>query len=161
MKTTPNTQSSKEDSRRPTLNLLQTSLTFQRLHTAFLNTLQNRLKDVKHFELEASQALVLYQIGNRKLSVNDIALYGYYDQTNITHTLKKFIALNYITKTTYSEDRRKTLVCLTKKALTLCAALDTIIQDLTTEIKLSLSPSDEENLSLCLQTLKNFWSILL
>jgi len=97
------------------------------LNVLFLKSLKNNMDRTYKFEVTPTQAMIVYRINNRILSINDIIKEGYYKGANVTYNLRKLDHNGYISKTLNHYDGRSTLIGLTDKGRSLWENIDSVI----------------------------------
>lgn len=86
-----------------------------KVNRAFMNRVEIELQLNKIYEINASQALLLKNIGKSRTNVSKVCSQGYYLGTNISYNLNILLKGGYLTKEIYEEDRRCAYLFLTKK----------------------------------------------
>lgn len=89
----------------------------ERLHRMFLEVLKFELNQSRIRDINNVQALVLYNIGEKKMSVGELTAHGCYLGSNVNYNLRKMIENGYIFACLNEYDRRSTDVSLTHKGL--------------------------------------------
>ena len=96
----------------------------ERIHRLYLDLIGAELERLGINDLNNVQALLLYNIGERTLSVGEICARGYYLGTNISYNLRKLAQVGYVEQASAIHDRRASLTKLTKKGSQLCKNID-------------------------------------
>jgi DNA-binding MarR family transcriptional regulator len=87
----------------------------ERLHRQFLDVLHSELDRLGIHDINNSQALILFNIGNDELTVGELTARGYYLGTNVTYNLKKLVESGYVRQERSHRDRRSVRVSLSDK----------------------------------------------
>jgi DNA-binding MarR family transcriptional regulator len=116
-----------------------------RVTKAFLDLLKSILDKANIVDITPIQSVVLYNIGEGRISVGDITTRGYYIGSNVSYNLKKMIEMNYITSEESENDKRITQIRLTEKGLDLYKIIDE---------KISEKPIDQNNCSNLIKRIK-------
>ena len=116
-----------------------------RVTKAFLDLLKSILDKANIVDITPIQSVVLYNIGEGRISVGDITTRGYYIGSNVSYNLKKMIEMNYITSEESEHDKRLTQIRLTEKGLDLYKIIDE---------KISEKPIDQNNCSNLIKRIK-------
>lgn len=116
-------------------NYLNVISSVERIHRLFLEVIDCELERLKISDINSTQALVLYNIGEKVLSVGEIAARGYYIGTNVSYNLKKITAAGYIEQNVATYDRRSSLIKLSKKGLQLYKSIDIAINQQSNNLK--------------------------
>ena len=99
----------------------------ERIHRLYLDLISAELERLEINDINNMQALLIYNIGDRTLSVGEICARGYYLGTNISYNLRKLAQIGYVEQTAAVHDKRASLTKLTKKGLQICKNVDNII----------------------------------
>lgn len=90
-----------------------------RINKAFLDLLKSILDTAKIFDITPIQSIILYNIGENRISVGDITHKGYYIGSNVSYNLKRMIKMDYVATEESDHDKRLTQIKLTEKGLSL------------------------------------------
>ncbi|WP_255448435.1 MarR family transcriptional regulator [Telmatospirillum sp. J64-1] len=114
----------------------------ERLHRHFLDVLRTELRQMGIDDINAVQALLLYNIGEDEVVIRDLKDRGYYHGSNVSYNIKKLTEFGYLTQERCAHDRRSVRLRLTDKGMALCNG----IRDLQTHLSSRLSPEMEDGL---------------
>lgn len=92
----------------------------ERLHRLFLDVLRTELRRRGVDDINAVQALLLYNIGESEVVIRDLKDRGYYHGSNVSYNIKKLTEYEYLGQERSSHDRRAVVLRLTAKGLALC-----------------------------------------
>jgi DNA-binding MarR family transcriptional regulator len=92
----------------------------ERLHRHFLDVLRTELRRMDVDDINAVQALLLYNIGEAEVVVRDLKDRGYYHGSNVSYNIKKLTEFDYLEQERCSHDRRSIRLKLTDKGMRLC-----------------------------------------
>lgn len=95
----------------------------ERLHRHFLDVLRTELRRLSIEDINAVQALLLYNIGEAEVVIRDLKDRGYYHGSNVSYNIKKLTEFGYLTQERCSHDRRSVRLRLTDKGMNLCKAV--------------------------------------
>ena len=87
----------------------------ERLHRLLLDVIKDELERLGQIELNAVQALLLFNIGHKTLTAGELKSRGYYQGSNVSYNLKKLVELGYMHHQRCEIDRRSVRVKLTDK----------------------------------------------
>ena len=87
----------------------------RRLHRRLLDVIKDEFDRNGRTDLNAMQALLLFNIGNSELTAGELRSRGYYLGSNVSYNLKKLVDLGFITHQRSRIDRRSVRVSLTPK----------------------------------------------
>ena len=91
----------------------------ERLHRHFLDVLRAELHRLEVDDINAVQALLLYNIGEDEVVIRDLKDRGYYHGSNVSYNIKKLTEFNYLQQERSTHDRRSIRLRLTGKGLRL------------------------------------------
>jgi len=98
----------------------------ERLHRHFLDVLRTELRRLSVEDINAVQALLLYNIGENEVVIRDLKDRGYYHGSNVSYNIKALTETGYLTQERSPHDRRSVRLRLTDKGLALCTAIHTL-----------------------------------
>lgn len=123
----------------------------ERLHRHFLDVLRTELRRMDVDDINAVQALLLYNIGEAEVVIRDLKDRGYYHGSNVSYNIKKLTEFEYLEQERCSHDRRSIRLKLTEKGMRLCNG----IRDLQNRLanKVSASPENLRGLEVAAQSM--------
>lgn len=92
----------------------------ERLHRHFLDVLRSELRRMDVDDINAVQALLLFNIGENEVVIRDLKDRGYYQGSNVSYNIKKLTDYGYLSQERSPHDRRAVILRLTDKGLRLC-----------------------------------------
>ncbi|NNE51266.1 MAG: MarR family transcriptional regulator [Sulfitobacter sp.] len=87
----------------------------ERLHRLLLDVIKDELERVGVLEINAVQALLLFNIGDNEVTAGELKSRGYYQGSNVSYNLKKLVEMGYMHHQRCEIDRRSVRVRLTEK----------------------------------------------
>ena len=87
----------------------------ERLHRRLLDVIKDEFDRKGQSDINAIQALLLFNIGNSELTAGELRSRGYYLGSNVSYNLKKLVELGFINHQRSRIDRRSVRVSLTDK----------------------------------------------
>jgi DNA-binding MarR family transcriptional regulator len=87
----------------------------ERLHRRLLDVVKDEFDRNGRSDINAIQALLLFNIGNAELTAGELRSRGYYLGSNVSYNLKKLVELGFISHERSRTDRRSVRVSLTEK----------------------------------------------
>jgi len=104
-------------------NYLDALSSVERLHRLLLDVIKDEFERLGYFELNAVQALLLFNIGENEVTAigenevtaGELKSRGYYQGSNVSYNLKKLVDMGYMHHQRCEIDRRSVRVKLTKK----------------------------------------------
>lgn len=132
----------------------------ERLHRRLLDVIKNRMEIDGRTDLNAVQALLLYNIGGSELTAGELRTRGYYLGSNVTYNLKKLVEMGYINHARSEHDRRSVRISLTPMGIEVCELVDSLYDEQLTELLADglLSPQEMKALRRSLRNLERFWT---
>ena len=87
----------------------------ERLHRQLLDVIKSELERLGQGDVNAVQALLLYNIGDSELTAGELRSRGHYLGSNVSYNLKKLVDAGYISHERSKTDRRSVRVALTEE----------------------------------------------
>ena len=87
----------------------------ERLHRRLLDVIKDEFDRNGRSDINAIQALLLFNIGTSELTAGELRTRGYYLGSNVSYNLKKLVEMDFISHERSSTDRRSVRVALTNK----------------------------------------------
>jgi DNA-binding MarR family transcriptional regulator len=106
----------------------------ERLHRHFLDVLRAELHRLEVDDINAVQALLLYNIGEDEVVIRDLKDRGYYHGSNVSYNIKKLTEFQYLTQERCAHDRRSIRLRLTDKGMRLCNGVRELQNHLASKI---------------------------
>lgn len=86
----------------------------ERLHRLLLDVIKDEFERVGILEINAVQALLLFNIGDNEVTAGELKSRGYYQGSNVSYNLKKLVEMGYMHHQRCEIDRRSVRVRLTE-----------------------------------------------
>jgi len=87
----------------------------ERLHRLLLDVIKDEFERVGVQEINAVQALLLFNVGDNEVTAGELKSRGYYQGSNVSYNLKKLVDSGYMHHQRSEIDRRSVRVRLTEK----------------------------------------------
>ena len=87
----------------------------ERLHRLLLDVIKDEFERLGVLEINAVQALLLFNIGDNEVTAGELKSRGYYQGSNVSYNLKKLVEMGYMHHQRCEIDRRSVRVRLTEK----------------------------------------------
>jgi len=87
----------------------------ERLHRLLLDVIKDEFERVGILEINAVQALLLFNIGDNEVTAGELKSRGYYQGSNVSYNLKKLVETGFMHHQRCEIDRRSVRVKLTDK----------------------------------------------
>jgi DNA-binding MarR family transcriptional regulator len=94
---------------------LETLSLVERLHRLLLDVIKDEFERVGVLDINAVQALLLFNIGDNEVTAGELKSRGYYQGSNVSYNLKKLVEMGYMHHQRCEIDRRSVRVRLTGK----------------------------------------------
>lgn len=132
----------------------------ERLHRLLLDVIKDEFERVGVLEINAVQALLLFNIGDNEVTAGELKSRGYYQGSNVSYNLKKLVEMGYMHHQRCEIDRRSVRVKLTPRGRE--------IRDVVTglfmrhaeglESKGVIGPEGIENITTSLKRVERYWT---
>ncbi|MXU65699.1 MarR family winged helix-turn-helix transcriptional regulator [Oceanomicrobium pacificus] len=87
----------------------------ERLHRLLLDVVKDEFERLGQLDINAVQALLLFNVGDNEVSAGELKTRGYYQGSNVSYNLKKLVESGYMSHERSAVDRRAVRVRLTAK----------------------------------------------
>ena len=139
---------------------LKTLTLIERLHRQLLDVIKDELERVDQTDINAVQALLLFNIGDSELTAGELRSRGHYLGSNVSYNLKKLVEAGYISHARSDRDRRSVRVSLTSAGFAVRDKIDGLferhLQSLEKVGDVSAEMMNGTNLTL--ERLERFWA---
>lgn len=132
----------------------------ERLHRLLLDVIKDEFERVGVLEINAVQALLLFNIGDNEVTAGELKTRGYYQGSNVSYNLKKLVEMGYMHHQRCEIDRRSVRVKLTDKG----RKIRDVVSDLFSrhadglQQKGVLGPDGIDDISRSLKRMERYWS---
>ena len=132
----------------------------ERLHRRLLDVIKDEFDRRGRTDVNAVQALLLYNIGDKELSAGELRTRGYYLGSNVSYNIKKLVETGYLHHSRSRVDRRSVRISVTPAG----REVHEIVRGLyekhmrTVEQIGGVSRDDFERLNASLARLERFWT---
>jgi DNA-binding MarR family transcriptional regulator len=131
----------------------------ERLHRRCLDVIKAEIDRLEIRDLNAAQAMILFNIGDKELPMGELIERGYYLGSNVSYNVKKMVENNYVTQTPSPYDKRSLHVKSSEKGLKICDRLHKLFAWHADQLESGLISADElESSKDALSRLEGFWS---
>lgn len=138
------------------LKLLQL---IERLHRQLLDVIKNELDRSDQKEVNAVQALLIYNIGDAELTAGELRTRGHYLGSNVSYNLKKLVESGYISHKKSTSDRRSVRVSLTDKGIEIRDQINALFERHLGSVEKvgDVNQQMMDTTNLTLERLERFW----
>lgn len=132
----------------------------ERLHRRLLDVVKDEFDRTGDGDINAVQALLLFNLGDAELTAGELRSRGYYLGSNVSYNLKKLVDMGFVHHQRSRTDRRSVRVSLTDKGREVADVVDGLYRRHMKSIEKvgGLGVQDFENLNKSLQRLERFWT---
>ena len=130
----------------------------ERLHRRLLDVIKDEFDRQGRSDVNAIQALLLFNIGNSELTAGELRSRGYYLGSNVSYNVKKLSESGYLMNERSVHDRRSIRVRLTPKGRTLRDRLSIMLnRHIDILAQTPIRDTDLQGAAATLQQLERFW----
>ncbi|MFM8859509.1 MAG: transcriptional regulator LdtR [Methylocystis sp.] len=132
----------------------------ERLHRRLLDVVKDEFDRRGNQELNSTQALLIFNIGDREMTASELRTRGYYLGSNVSYNVKKLVELGYLHYVKSRIDRRTVRISLTEKGRDIQNAI-AMLYDKHAQIVEQIGGVSAEEFSLLnssLSRLERFWT---
>jgi len=132
----------------------------ERLHRRLLDVIKDEFDRRGRNDINAIQALLLFNIGNAELTAGELRSRGYYLGSNVSYNLKKLVELGFINHQRSRVDRRSVRISLTPKGQEIADVVGRLYERHVGSIEQVGGINREEfrQMNRALQRLDRFWN---
>ncbi|MEE9375922.1 MAG: winged helix DNA-binding protein [Rhizobiaceae bacterium] len=132
----------------------------ERLHRRLLDVIKDEFDRQGRSDINAVQALLLYNLGDAELTAGELRTRGYYLGSNVSYNLKKLVDMGYIHHQRSRTDRRSVRVSLTEEGKNVAQTVDALYERHTQSLEQigEINSESFEQLNKSLQRLERFWT---
>lgn len=132
----------------------------ERLHRRLLDVIKDEFDRSGRSDINAVQALLLFNIGNSELTAGELRSRGYYLGSNVSYNLKKLVDLGYLNHQKSRVDRRAVRISLTEDGAEIAAVVAGLYDRHINSIAKvgGIGQSEFESLNTLMQKLDRFWN---
>ena len=132
----------------------------ERLHRLLLDVIKDEFERVGVLELNAVQALLLFNIGEQEVTAGELKSRGYYQGSNVSYNLKRLVDMGYMHHQRCEIDRRSVRVRLTAKGRQVRDMVASLFRRHAEgmETRGILGPDGLDSVTSALKRLERFWS---
>ncbi|GKY90219.1 MarR family winged helix-turn-helix transcriptional regulator [Sinisalibacter aestuarii] len=139
---------------------LETLSLVERLHRLVLDVIKDEFERLGVLEVNAVQALLLFNIGDHEVTAGELKSRGYYQGSNVSYNLKKLVEMGYMHHQRSEIDRRSVRVRLTAKGRGVRDVVATLFarHAEAVEARGVLGPQALEEANSALKRMERFWT---
>ncbi len=132
----------------------------ERLHRRLLDVIKDEFDRNGRSDINAIQALLLFNIGNAELTAGELRSRGYYLGSNVSYNLKKLVELGFINHQRSRIDRRSVRISLTPKGQDVAEVVAGLYERHVGSIEQvgGINTDEFKQMNRALQRLDRFWN---
>jgi DNA-binding MarR family transcriptional regulator len=132
----------------------------ERLHRRLLDVIKDEFERAGRSDINAIQALLLFNIGNAELTAGELRSRGYYLGSNVSYNVKKLVDLGFINHERSKLDRRSVRISLTDKGMDVADVVARLYERHIGSIEQvgGINPDEFKQMNRALQRLDRFWN---
>src|SRR6202030_3185949 len=131
----------------------------ERLHRRLLDVIKDEFDRRGRADINAVQALLLFNIGDKELTAGELRTRGYYLGSNVSYNLKKLVEMGFLDHQRSRVERRSVRIKLTERGREVRDIVSTLYEKhvRTVEQVGGISADEFTGLNKALQRLERFW----
>ncbi|MCO6185817.1 transcriptional regulator LdtR [Rhizobium sp. L1K21] len=132
----------------------------ERLHRRLLDVVKDEFERQGRADVNAVQALLLFNIGNSELTAGELRSRGYYLGSNVSYNVKKLVDLGLINHSRSRSDRRAVRISLTDEGREIAETVASLYNRHIGSIEQvgGIGESEFSQMNKLLQRLDRFWN---
>ena len=132
----------------------------ERLHRRLLDVIKDEFDRRGRADINAVQALLLFNIGDKELTAGELRTRGYYLGSNVSYNLKKLVEMGFLDHQRSRVDRRSVRIKLTEKGREVRSTVDELYKKhvRTVEQVGGINSDEFATLNKSLHRLERFWT---
>ncbi len=132
----------------------------ERLHRLLLDVIKDEFERVGILEINAVQALLLFNVGNNEVTAGELKSRGYYQGSNVSYNLKKLVETGYMHHQRCEIDRRSVRVKLTDKGRAVRIVVGKLFARHADGLadKKALTQDQLTQINTCLRGVERYWA---
>ena len=132
----------------------------ERLHRRLLDVVKDEFERAGDPDVNAVQALLLFNIGDAELTAGELKTRGHYQGSNVSYNLKKLVEAGYVHHERSNADKRSVRVSLTPRGHEIRTKVDQLYNRQLSSIAevVGLNTDEFDRLNKSLTRLERFWT---
>ena len=132
----------------------------ERLHRLLLDVIKDEFERLGIIDVNAVQALLLFNIGDNEVTAGELKSRGYYQGSNVSYNLKKLVEMGYMHHQRCEIDRRSVRVRLTQRGRDICAIVNELFLGHADGLqkKAVLSIEGIDDITTSLRRVERYWT---
>ncbi|PWR04191.1 MarR family transcriptional regulator [Meridianimarinicoccus roseus] len=132
----------------------------ERLHRLLLDVIKDEFERVGILEINAVQALLLFNIGDNEVTAGELKTRGYYQGSNVSYNLKKLVEMGFMDHQRCQIDRRSVRVKLTERGRDIRRIMEALFARHATglEERGVMGPEGMGQITTALRRVERYWT---
>lgn len=132
----------------------------ERLHRLLLDVIKDEFERLSILDINAVQALLLFNIGDNEVTAGELKSRGYYQGSNVSYNLKKLVENGYMHHARCEIDRRSVRVRLTPEGHNVRKVVSELFARHAEGLldKGVLEPGTLEDINASLKRMERYWA---
>jgi len=132
----------------------------ERLHRLLLDVIKDEFERVGVLEINAVQALLLFNIGDNEVTAGELKSRGYYQGSNVSYNLKKLVEMGFMHHQRCEIDRRSVRVRLTERGRRIRDVVASLFERHAEGLQAKgvLGPEGIEEITFALRRVERYWT---
>ncbi|HEY8578771.1 MAG TPA: MarR family transcriptional regulator [Beijerinckiaceae bacterium] len=132
----------------------------ERLHRRLLDVIKDEFDRRGRSDINAVQALLLHNIGDKELTAGELRTRGYYLGSNVSYNVKKLVEMGYLHHARSRVDRRSVRISLTEKGKQVHDIVSALYEKHVTTVEQigGIQCEDFQRMNVALSRLERFWT---
>ncbi|WP_127107642.1 MarR family winged helix-turn-helix transcriptional regulator [Pararhodobacter zhoushanensis] len=132
----------------------------ERLHRLLLDVIKDEFERLAILDINAVQALLLFNIGDNEVTAGELKTRGYYQGSNVSYNLKKLVENGYMHHARCAIDRRSVRVRLTPQGHDVRAVVSDLFARHADGLlrKAVISDADLDGINATLKRMERYWT---
>ncbi|MEX0284711.1 MAG: MarR family winged helix-turn-helix transcriptional regulator [Paracoccaceae bacterium] len=142
------------------IGYLETLALVERLHRLLLDVIKDEFERVGVLDINAVQALLLFNVGNNEVTAGELKSRGYYQGSNVSYNLKKLVELGYMHHQRCEIDRRSVRVRLTQQGRDIATIVHQLFERHAEglESRNVIDASGVDDITTALKRMERYWT---
>lgn len=132
----------------------------ERMHRLLLDVVKDEFERLGVLEINAVQALFLFNIGDNEVTAGELKSRGYYQGSNVSYNLKKLVEMGFMHHQRCEIDRRSVRVKLTEKGRAIRKIVSTLFARHAEGLRAKgvLGPNGVQDINTALRRVERYWT---
>lgn len=132
----------------------------ERLHRLLLDVIKDEFERIGVIEINAVQALLLFNVGDNEVTAGELKSRGYYQGSNVSYNLKKLVEAGYMHHQRCQIDRRSVRVRLTEQGRRIRDIVDKLFASHAAGMlsRGVLDQSGIDDITMSLRRIERYWT---